>query len=39
MENDPYETTNVLDKYPQVAERLKRYADQHKKKFYMDDKA
>jgi len=36
MENDPYETTNVLDKYPKVAERMKGYADRHKQKFYPD---
>lgn len=34
MEKDPYETTNILDKYPEVAERLKGYAEQHKQKFY-----
>ncbi len=34
MENDPHETTNVLDKYPDVAERLKRYAEEHRQKFY-----
>jgi arylsulfatase A len=34
MENDPYETKNVLDEYPEVAEKLKKYAEQHKKQFY-----
>ncbi len=34
MENDPYETTNVLDKYPDVAAKLKGYADRHRAKFY-----
>mgnify|MGYP006289354601 FL=1 len=34
MENDPYETTNVIDKYPKVAARLKKLADTHKRKFY-----
>lgn len=34
MENDPYETTNVLDKYPDVADRLKTYAEEHRQKFY-----
>jgi len=34
MEKDPYETTNVIDKFPDVAARLKKYAEQHKKKFY-----
>jgi len=34
MKNDPHETTNVLDKHPDIANRLKAYAEQHKKKFY-----
>jgi len=34
MENDPYETKSVLDDYPEVAEKLKKYAEQHKKQFY-----
>ncbi|MHC4740486.1 MAG: sulfatase-like hydrolase/transferase [Planctomycetota bacterium] len=34
MENDPYETTNVIEDYPEVAARMKKYAEQHKKKFY-----
>ena len=34
MENDPYETTNVLAKYPEVAERLRGYAERHKQRFY-----
>ena len=34
MKNDKYETTNVIDKYPEVAEKLKRIAAEHKKKFY-----
>ncbi|MEK7995011.1 MAG: sulfatase-like hydrolase/transferase, partial [Planctomycetota bacterium] len=34
MENDPYETTNVLDKHPDVADRLKQYAEQHRQEFY-----
>lgn len=34
MENDPLETTNVLKKYPDVADRLKGYADRHKEQFY-----
>ena len=34
MDNDPYETKNVLDDYPEVAEKLKKYAEQHKKQFY-----
>lgn len=34
MENDPLETTNVLDKYPDVATRLKQFAERHKQEFY-----
>ncbi len=34
MKNDPYETTNVIDKYPKIAEKLKQYAEKHKKTFY-----
>lgn len=34
MENDPYETTNVLEKYPEVAAKLKGYADRHRQQFY-----
>ena len=34
MVNDPYETTNVMDRYPERAEKLKRLAEQHKARFY-----
>ena len=34
METDPVETTNVIDKYPEIAEKLKKFAEQHKKQFY-----
>ena len=34
MENDPYETTNVLDKHPVIAEKMKSYTENHRKKFY-----
>ena len=34
MENDPLETTNVLEKYPEVATRLQNYARQHQAQFY-----
>ena len=34
MDKDPYETTNVLEKYPDVAAKLKAYAEQHQKTFY-----
>ncbi len=34
MENDPYETENVIERYPEIAARLKELAEEHKKKFY-----
>jgi len=34
MANDPYETTNVIDKHPEVAKRLQTIADRHKRQFY-----
>jgi arylsulfatase A-like enzyme len=34
MEKDPYETTNVLDEYPDVLDKLKRYAQRHRRRFY-----
>jgi arylsulfatase A len=34
MEKDPYETTNVIGKYPDIAARLQGYAEQHRREFY-----
>jgi arylsulfatase A len=34
MENDPFETTSVIDKHPDVAARLQRYAENHRRQFY-----
>ena len=34
MEADPTETTNVIEKYPDVATRLRRFAEQHRQEFY-----
>ena len=34
MEKDPFETTNVIDKYPDVAARMKGYAEAHRAEFY-----
>ena len=34
MENDPLETTNVIDKFPDVAARMKGYAEAHRAEFY-----
>ena len=36
MEKDPYETTNVLEQYPDIARRLKGYAEEHRREFYPD---
>ena len=34
MKNDPYEKNNVIDKYPEVAAKMKALAEKHKAKFY-----
>jgi arylsulfatase A-like enzyme len=34
MKNDPYETTNVLEKHPRVGQKLRELAEQHRKTFY-----
>ncbi len=34
MENDPLESKNVINEYPDVAKKLKQLAYSHKKKFY-----
>lgn len=34
MENDPFETRNVIQENPAVAELLKGYAEQHRRQFY-----
>ena len=34
MENDPYETKNVIDKNKDIVKKLKKYADLHQQKFY-----
>ncbi len=34
MKNDPYETQNVIDKYPDVAKKMEGYADRHRQMFY-----
>ena len=39
MENDPYETTNVIEQYPEVAEKLLALAGQHKKKFFSENES
>lgn len=38
MVNDPYETKNVIDDYPDVAKSLIEFAELHKMKFYADEK-
>lgn len=39
MEKDPYETTNVIDAHPDVAKRLRGFAEEHRREFYPDQKA
>ena len=34
LENDPFETTNVLEKYPEIAAKLQEYAARHEAEFY-----
>lgn len=34
MEKDPYETTNVIDRYPEVTARLRMHAERHQREFY-----
>ncbi|MBI4892262.1 MAG: arylsulfatase, partial [Acidobacteria bacterium] len=34
MEKDPFENTNVLQTYPDVASRLQAYAEEHRRQFY-----
>ncbi|MFN7939316.1 MAG: sulfatase [Bryobacteraceae bacterium] len=34
MKEDPFETVNVIEKYPEVATRMKMYAEEHRKEFY-----
>jgi arylsulfatase A len=36
MEKDPYETTNVLEQYPDIARRMKAFAEEHRREFYPD---
>ena len=34
MKNDPYEKVNVINKYPEIASELQKFAQQHKTKFW-----
>lgn len=36
MENDPYETTNVIDEYPEVAQELVVLAEKHRDKWWVE---
>ncbi len=36
MENDPYETTNVIEEHPYIAEKLIQLAESHKQKFFSE---
>ncbi len=37
MPSDPYETTNVISEYPDVANELKELANTHKVEFYGEE--
>ena len=37
MENDPYETKNVILDHPEIAEQLMQFAEVHKKKFFSEN--
>ncbi len=37
MENDPYETKNVIDRNKGIAEKIKKYADLHQQIFYANE--
>jgi len=39
MENDPYETKNVIDSHPEIAKRLHAYAEEHRREFFPDQPA
>jgi len=34
MQSDPFETTNVIERYPEVADNLKRLAEEHRQRFF-----
>lgn len=36
MVNDPYETTNVIREYPNEAQKLLQFAEEHQKRFYSE---
>jgi hypothetical protein len=36
MENDPYESNNIVEKYPEITKKLVALADFHREKFYSD---
>ena len=34
MENDPYEKNNVMEQHPEIARKLEKYAEEHRREFY-----
>ncbi len=36
MDRDPYETTNVVDQHPEIADQLKQFAEQHRQKWWIE---
>jgi len=37
MVHDPYEKLNVIERYPEIAEKLLGYAEYHRNKFFGDN--
>ncbi len=37
MENDPYETNNVIGEYPEIARKLQEYAERHRQLFFSEE--
>jgi len=36
LENDPYETTNVIDQHPEIAQRLQLWAESHRDRWWVE---
>ena len=36
MQNDPYETSNVIDQHPEIAVQLKAYAEAHRDRWWIE---
>ena len=36
MKNDPYETTNVINQFPEIAKKLQNWAESHRDKWWVE---